>query len=71
MVTQSVGELTPDEIGEALEAGIQLAESLRDSGLIRAAALNLQGETRAVISVETGLAPSPFAAARDGSLIHA
>ena len=71
LVTQSVGELTPDEIGEALEAGIQLAESLRDSGLIRAAALNLQGETRAVISVETGLAPSPFAAARDGSLIHA
>src|SRR5258706_2056540 len=71
LVTQSVGELTPDEIGEALEAGIQLAESLRDSGLIRAAALNLQGETRAVISVETALAPSPFAAARDGSLIHA
>jgi ApbE superfamily uncharacterized protein (UPF0280 family) len=71
LVTQSVGELTPDEIGEALEAGIQLAESLRASGLIRAAALNLQGETRAVISVETGLAPSPFAAARDGSLIHA
>src|SRR5882762_6111036 len=71
MVTQSVGELTRGEIGEALEAGIQLAESLRDSGLIRAAALNLQGETRAVISAETRLAPSPFAAARDGSLIHA
>jgi ApbE superfamily uncharacterized protein (UPF0280 family) len=71
LVTQSVGELTPGEIGNALEAGIQLAESLHDSGLIRAAALNLQGETRAVISVETGLAPSPIAAARDGSQVHA
>jgi len=79
LVTQSVGELTPDEIGEALEAGIQLAESLRDSGLIRAAALNLQRETRAVIPVETGLAPSPTAASgdrvdatvRDRSPVHA
>jgi len=71
MVTQSVGELTRGEIGDALEAGIRLAELLRGSGLIRAAAVNLQGETRAVIPVETGLAPSPFAAARDGSLIHA
>ena len=57
LITQSVGELTPDEIGDALDAGIRLAESLRGSGLIRAAALNLQGETRAVISVETGLCP--------------
>jgi len=55
LVTQSVGDLTPGEIGDALEAGIRLAESLRRSGLIRAAALNLQGETR-VIGAE-GRAP--------------
>jgi ApbE superfamily uncharacterized protein (UPF0280 family) len=48
LVTQSVGELTRGEIGDALEAGIRLAESLRGSGLIRAAALNLQGETRVI-----------------------
>jgi ApbE superfamily uncharacterized protein (UPF0280 family) len=47
-VTQSVGELTPDEIRDALAAGIRVAESLCDSGLIRAAALNLQGETRVI-----------------------
>ena len=48
LVTQSVGELTPGEIGDALEAGSRLAESLRGSGLIRAAALNLRGDTRAI-----------------------
>jgi ApbE superfamily uncharacterized protein (UPF0280 family) len=45
LVTQAVGELMSSEIREALEAGISVAESLRNSGLIRAAALNLQGET--------------------------
>jgi uncharacterized protein len=48
LVTQSVEELTSSEICDALEAGIRVAESLRSSGLIRAAALNLQGETRVV-----------------------
>ena len=71
LVTQSVGELTPGEIGEALEAGGRVAESLCGSGLIRAAALNLQGETRVVIPVETGLAPSPSAASADWSPVHA
>jgi uncharacterized protein len=71
LVTQSVGELTPDEIDNALEAGIRLAESLRGAGLIRAAALNLQGETRIVVPVETGLAPPPSAATRDGGMLHA
>jgi uncharacterized protein len=71
LVTQSVGELAPGEIGDALEAGIRVAESLRSSGLIRAAALNLHGETRVVVPVETGLAPSPSAATRDGSPVHA
>jgi len=71
LVTQSVGELEPTEIRDALEAGIRVAESLRGSGLIRAAALNLQGETRVVVPVETGLAPSPSAETRDGSPVHA
>jgi ApbE superfamily uncharacterized protein (UPF0280 family) len=71
LVTQSVGRLTPGEIRDALEAGILVAESLCGSGLIRAAALNLHGETRVVIPVETGLAPSPSAAVHDRSLIHA
>src|SRR5216684_382401 len=48
LVTQSVGDLEPGEIREALEAGIRLAESLCGSGLIRAAALNLHGETRVI-----------------------
>src|SRR5258708_25311027 len=43
LVPQSVGDLEPSEIREALEAGVRVAESLRGSGLIRAAALNLQG----------------------------
>src|SRR5712671_1898357 len=48
LVTQSVGELQPSEIHDALEAGIRIAKSLRGSGLIRAAALNLKGETRVI-----------------------
>jgi ApbE superfamily uncharacterized protein (UPF0280 family) len=48
LVTQSVGELTPSDIREALVAGVWVAESLCSSGLIRAAALNLQGETQVV-----------------------
>jgi len=45
MVTQSVGRLDQREITAALRAGIDVAESLCASGLVRAAALNLQGET--------------------------
>jgi ApbE superfamily uncharacterized protein (UPF0280 family) len=48
LVTQSVGELAPGEIRNALCAGIRVAEALCGSGLIRAAALNLQGETRVI-----------------------
>jgi ApbE superfamily uncharacterized protein (UPF0280 family) len=54
LVTQSVGVLTPGEIGDALDAGIRFAESLRGLGLIDACALNLQGETR-VIGAERSL----------------
>jgi ApbE superfamily uncharacterized protein (UPF0280 family) len=48
LVTQSVGELEPSEIRDALEAGIRVAKSLCGSGLTRAAALNLRGETRVI-----------------------
>jgi uncharacterized protein len=69
LVTQSVGELTPGEIDNALEAGIRLAELLRGSGLIRAAALNLQGETR-VIGTEGRLGLVSIST-RDRSPVHA
>lgn len=48
LVTRSVGELTAQEIYEALEAGVAVAQSLCDSRLICAVALHLQGETRVV-----------------------
>jgi ApbE superfamily uncharacterized protein (UPF0280 family) len=69
LVTLSVGQLIPGEIRDALEAGIRVAESLRSSGLIRAAALNLQGETRVVgTDGRSGLAGI---AVHDGSPVHA
>jgi ApbE superfamily uncharacterized protein (UPF0280 family) len=69
LVTQAVGELTRNEIHIALEAGIKVAESLRSSGLIRAAALNLQGETR-VVGAE-GWSMLVDIPRRDRSLAHA
>lgn len=45
LVTRQVEMLMPDEIAEALAAGFACAETLRDRGLIEAAALHLQGET--------------------------
>jgi uncharacterized protein len=48
MVTQDVGDLTYSEVGEALDRGMLCAERLLRIGLIRSAALNLQGETRVV-----------------------
>jgi ApbE superfamily uncharacterized protein (UPF0280 family) len=47
-VTQSVGELTSEEVGTALSAGIDVAADLLSSNLIVAAALHLQGDTRTV-----------------------
>jgi ApbE superfamily uncharacterized protein (UPF0280 family) len=69
LVTQSVGELALGEIRDALEAGIQVAESLRGSGLIRGAALNLQGQTR-VIGAE-GCSQLVDTSGSDRSLAHA
>jgi len=68
MVTQAVGELAFSEICDALEAGIKVAGSLGRLGLIHAAALNLQGETR-LFALEDGSQLSDTSANR--SLAHA
>ncbi|HZC22111.1 MAG TPA: UPF0280 family protein, partial [Candidatus Binatia bacterium] len=46
LVTQAVAELTDAEVHEALAAGMRTADRLRKIGLIRSAALTLQGGTR-------------------------
>jgi len=43
-----VGELRQQEVNRALEAGARTAERLLRIGLIRSAALNLQGETHVI-----------------------
>ncbi len=48
LVTQSVGELDPREIRDALATGAQVAKSLHRDGLIHAAALTLHAETRVI-----------------------
>jgi hypothetical protein len=48
LVTQSVGALTAAEVKRALSAGSKTAERLLRIGLIRTAALSLQGEMRVV-----------------------
>jgi ApbE superfamily uncharacterized protein (UPF0280 family) len=48
LVTRAVGELSPCEIACALDAGVAVAQSLLCGGLIRSAALRLQGATRIV-----------------------
>jgi hypothetical protein len=68
LVTQSVGELAPPEICNALEVGVRIAEALCGSGMIRAAALNLQGETRVI---GTSWPQVAEISVRDRSMIHA
>lgn len=53
LVTTAVGELTAAEVNEALDRGSACAEGLMTSGLIDAAALNLQRTIRVVPSVES------------------
>jgi ApbE superfamily uncharacterized protein (UPF0280 family) len=50
-VTQAVGTLSNDEVEQALAAGARTAELLLRMGLIRAAAICLQGNTRVVGTV--------------------
>jgi uncharacterized protein len=67
-VTQGVGKLTAAEVTRALTAGVQTAERLRRIGLIRAAALNLCGETR-LVGADRIAQLGPVAHER--SLVHA
>ena len=67
-VTQSVSGLSATEIREALEGGVREAESLSAAGLIRAAALTLQGTVRVVGAVDSSLID---ASSMRGSFVHA
>lgn len=70
LVTQSVAQLSFDEICCALERGVAVAQQLRSEGLIHSAALHLQGETRVVTA---GVATACPAAVEHStrSLVHA
>lgn len=46
LVTTGCGPLTPDEIAQALESGLAVANEMHAQGLIEAAALILQGDSR-------------------------
>jgi uncharacterized protein len=67
LVTQAVGQLSASEVNQALLAGCETAERLRNIGLIRSAALNLRGETRVVGSIAQ-LTPL---VAHERGLVHA
>ena len=48
LVTRGVGPLPANEIAAALDAGVAFAQELAAQGLVAAAALHLQGDTRVV-----------------------
>ena len=54
LVTRHVGPLTTAEIAEALARGHAIAAQLRDAGLIAAASLHCQGQTRLLLPVTKG-----------------
>ncbi|MGO9125780.1 MAG: UPF0280 family protein [Terriglobales bacterium] len=69
LVTQAVGKLSLAEIDRAMACGAHTARLLLDAGLVRAAALSLQGETRVVgIDLKAELATPSV---NQGSLLHA
>jgi hypothetical protein len=69
LVTQAVRPLTAPEVNHALAAGSRVAELLLRIGLIRAAALSLQGETRVAGALEKSqMIATP---ARERGLVHA
>jgi uncharacterized protein len=69
LVTQAVGELKLEEVNRALTAGARTAERLLRMGLIRSAALSLQGETRVVGELpESRMIAIPV---RERGLVHA
>jgi ApbE superfamily uncharacterized protein (UPF0280 family) len=68
-VTQTVGELTVEEVHQALEAGARTAQRLLRIGLIRSSALSVQGETRVVGAL--GESPMIATPVRERVLVHA
>ncbi len=68
LVTHDVGHLIPAEVDLALSQGVATAEKLLRIGLIRGAALNLQGETRIVGMQDTKSISTPD---RERILVHA
>jgi ApbE superfamily uncharacterized protein (UPF0280 family) len=66
LVTRSVGELTEDEIQEALDSGARVAEELLASDLISSAALSLQSHSRIISSPQDHILHS-----ESWSLLHA
>jgi uncharacterized protein len=68
LVTQSVAELSHEEIHQALQAGASVAAHLRAENLILAAAMRLQGETRIVGAHAESVLEQPTA---NRSLVHA
>ena len=67
LVTRAVGVLRDSEVAAALESGANVARELHERGLIVAAALNLQRETR-VVSATDGREFTEFS---QRSLLHA
>ncbi len=65
LVTQGVGELSPIEIDDALDAGVLVARRLLADGLIRSAALHLRGDTR-IVNLQSSLVAFP----ESRSLVH-
>jgi uncharacterized protein len=68
-VTQAVGELTVEEVHQALEAGARTADRLLRIGLIRSSALSVQGETHVVGAL--GESPVIATPVRERWLVHA
>ena len=73
LVTRDVGELSADEIDDALEAGAACARQLLATGLIDGAALRLQGETVVVASraIETPRRKTAFNSDTKEDVMHA
>ena len=67
LVTQNVGPLNAAEIDRALMSGAATGEKLIRIGLIRSAALNLQGQTRVVGSASKMISTS----VEERNLVHA
>ena len=72
LVTQNVGELSDEEVCDALQEGVACAKSLAFEGLIHSAALRLRDETRIVnptrkMTLERFIKQQPLAIPRNDS----